>query len=231
MVVSLQSLFQAIAQASHEEALRSDVMAQVGKYFAATRWGLLFFDTLTATPEKQPSSILQLALSLNHNPVLRYLVEHHAPVHEQIVLPEGMWQRICPRPDHAHVMIGPIVSEGQLVGGIGFTRDLQGGAFQAHNLADLSALCLHLSTRLASLRSQPTPLQSLATHRLTPREAQIVELVAEGLTNAEIGAALWITEHAVKQALKRLFRKVGVASRTELVTRLSLRNEYSQNAP
>lgn len=50
---------------------------------------------------------------------------------------------------------------------------------------------------------------------------QIVELVAQGLTNAEIGAALWIQENSVKQALKRMFRKLDVSSRAEMIARLS----------
>jgi DNA-binding CsgD family transcriptional regulator len=49
---------------------------------------------------------------------------------------------------------------------------------------------------------------------------QIAELVAQGKTNAEIGAELWITENSVKQALKRIFRKLSVSSRTEMVTRV-----------
>jgi DNA-binding NarL/FixJ family response regulator len=36
-----------------------------------------------------------------------------------------------------------------------------------------------------------------------------------------IGAALWITEHTVKQALKRMFRKLEVSSRAELVARIA----------
>jgi GAF domain-containing protein len=47
METSLQSLFQAIAQAQDESELRQPVMAQVGEYFAATRWGLSFLDELT----------------------------------------------------------------------------------------------------------------------------------------------------------------------------------------
>ena len=58
------------------------------------------------------------------------------------------------------------------------------------------------------------------THRLTPREIQIAELVAQGLTNAEIGTALWIQENSVKQALKRMFRKLQVSSRAEMVALL-----------
>jgi hypothetical protein len=44
MKTSLQSLFQAISQAQAELELRQPVMAQVGEYFTATRWGLSFLD-------------------------------------------------------------------------------------------------------------------------------------------------------------------------------------------
>jgi DNA-binding NarL/FixJ family response regulator len=60
-----------------------------------------------------------------------------------------------------------------------------------------SELRLHLSTRLATLRSQSMDSPILNCDRLTPREAQIAKLVAQGLTSTEIGAALWITENTV----------------------------------
>ncbi len=220
METSLQSLFQAIAQAQAESELRQSVMAQVGEYFSATRWGLCFLDEFPTIDANTPS-LIRLALSLDHNPVLRYLVEHHAPVHEEVILSPGVWQTLCPRADHGHVMTGPIVHNGQLVGGIAFTRHRGNSAFNAQNLADLSALCLHLSTRLATLRSQPRAIPTLNCEQLTRRETQIAELVTQGLTSAEIGAALWITENTVKQALKRMFRKLKVASRAEMVARIS----------
>jgi DNA-binding CsgD family transcriptional regulator len=218
MKLSLPSLFQAIAQAQAESDLRQPVMAQVGEYFAATRWGLSFLDEFPSIDSNTPGFI-RLALSLDHNPVLRYLVERHAPVHEEVILSPGVWQTICPHADHGHVMIGPIVHDGQLVGSIAFTRHRDNLAFNAQNLSDLSALCLHLSTRLAALRSQPVTLS--ICDRLTSREAQIARLVAQGLTNAEIGAALWITENTVKQALKRMYRKLRVSSRAEMVAQIS----------
>jgi DNA-binding CsgD family transcriptional regulator len=220
MIDSVQSLFQAIAQAQDERGLRQSVMTQIGEYFTATRWGLSFLDEFPAIDANTPEMI-KLALSLDHNPILRYLVERHAPVHEEVILPAGVWQTICPRADHGHVMIGPIVHNSQLVGGIAFTRHRDRAVFDTQNLADLSALCLHLSTRLAALRSQPVAITSLNCKRLTPREAQIAELVAKGLTSAEIGAALWITENSVRQAVKRMFRKLQVSSRAEMVAQLS----------
>lgn len=224
MANSLQALFQAIAHAPDEEELRASVMAKMAQYFTATRKGLIFFDKL---PPEIPAGILRLAFSVDHNPVLRYLVEHHAPVHKEVLLPPGIWQKICPRSDHGHVMVGPIVSNSQLVGGVGFTRNANNPAFDAQNLAQLSALCLHLSTRLATLRLSPPALLPTNQHHLTPREIQIAELVTQGLTNAQIGTILWITEHSVKQALKRIFRKLEISSRAELAAWFSLYNKVS----
>jgi DNA-binding CsgD family transcriptional regulator len=227
MEIPLQPLFQAIATAQDEAELRGAMMAKLGEYFAATRWGLSFLDQLPTVDENSPL-MLKLALSLDYNPVLRYLVQRHSTVHEEMILPRGVWQSICPRADHGHVMAGPVVNQGQLVGGIAFTRHRDAPAFNADDLADLSALCLHLSTRLAELRSKPiiselasSNATSSVEDRLTLREMQIAELVAQGLTNAQIGAALWITEHTVKQALKRMFRKLEISSRAELVARIA----------
>jgi DNA-binding CsgD family transcriptional regulator len=62
----------------------------------------------------------------------------------------------------------------------------------------------------------------LLANRLTKRETQIAKLVAQGLTNAEIGAELWITPNSVKQALKRMFLKLNVSSRVEMVAQLQI---------
>lgn len=157
------------------------------------------------------------ALSIERNPVVRYIVERHAPVHEALVTSPKVWQMICPRRDHWHVMAGPLVSQGQLVGAMGFTREQSMPRFDAQNLADLSAICLHLSTWVATVRMQG---QTTKRDCLTPRELEIAELVASGLTNAAIGRELWITENSVKQALKRMFRKLEVSSRAELVAQI-----------
>jgi DNA-binding NarL/FixJ family response regulator len=52
---------------------------------------------------------------------------------------------------------------------------------------------------------------------LTPREASIVHLVAGGLTNREIAKDLGISEHTVKNYLFRVFDKLGVSNRSELI--------------
>ncbi|MGZ4733504.1 MAG: LuxR C-terminal-related transcriptional regulator [Terriglobales bacterium] len=52
---------------------------------------------------------------------------------------------------------------------------------------------------------------------LTPREEQVVALVADGLTNRAIAAELGLSEHTIKKYLLRIFDKVGTSSRVELV--------------
>lgn len=54
---------------------------------------------------------------------------------------------------------------------------------------------------------------------LTPREADVVRLVADGLTNEEVGHALGVTSKTVEAHLSRVFERTGIQSRTELATR------------
>ncbi|MEO0759104.1 MAG: LuxR C-terminal-related transcriptional regulator [Cyanobacteria bacterium J06648_16] len=225
MAISLKQLFEDIHQAKDEEDLRSHLSPKLGEYFAAKRSGVFFFDQLLADQKFKP--VLDLALSLERNPIARYMAERHTPVHEGLVTTPKVWQSICPRPDHWHVMAGPIVDGGQIVGSVGCTRSKSMSAFEAQDLADLSAICLHLSAWIANVRTTRSaalapPRPSLNAHRLTPRELQIADLVASGRTNAEIGKALWITENSVKQALKRMFRKLNVSSRAQMVAQLQL---------
>ena len=56
---------------------------------------------------------------------------------------------------------------------------------------------------------------------LTEGERRIAELVAAGKSNKETAAALFLSVHTVEGALKRVYRKLGVRSRTELSRRLS----------
>jgi DNA-binding CsgD family transcriptional regulator len=217
MVASLKPLFAAIDSVKDERNLKTDVTSKLGEHFAASRSGIFFFDQFSQlNPNLQ--KVLKVALSIELNPVARYLTERHAPVHEGLVTSPKVWNMICPRPDHWHVMAGPIVVRGQLVGAVGCTRDRSMPAFDTQNLADLSGICLHLSIWAATTRSSP---QLFKNELLTARELQIVELVALGRTNAEIGTELWITENSVKQALKRMFRKLQVSSRAEMVAQIS----------
>ena len=50
---------------------------------------------------------------------------------------------------------------------------------------------------------------------LTRREMEILQLVAEGHSNAQLARMLWVTEQTVKFHLSNIYRKLGVSNRTE----------------
>jgi DNA-binding CsgD family transcriptional regulator len=54
---------------------------------------------------------------------------------------------------------------------------------------------------------------------LTPTEEKVAALVASGSTNREAAEALFVSVHTVEANLKRIYRKLGVRSRTELASR------------
>jgi DNA-binding CsgD family transcriptional regulator len=55
---------------------------------------------------------------------------------------------------------------------------------------------------------------------LTERERDVAELVARGRTNREVAAALFLSEKTVENHLSRVYAKLGLRSRAELVAAL-----------
>ena len=55
-----------------------------------------------------------------------------------------------------------------------------------------------------------------ATRELTPQELEVALAVARGATNREVAAALFVSPKTIEVHLSRIFRKLGVRSRTEL---------------
>ncbi|MBD2167917.1 LuxR family transcriptional regulator [Calothrix membranacea FACHB-236] len=217
MANSLHAAFAAIANVRNEQELKLALMDKIGKHFGVQHWGINLIDDQSQTEIDVPAIP---TVCLQGNPIGRYVVERHAPAHEQLILSPEDWKDICPRHDHEHVMTGPIICDGLLVGTLNLARAKGSPAFDGNDLADLSALCIHISAKLATLRAKPKTIKSSVPNPLTPRELEIAELVAQGLTNSEIAARLWITHNSVKQALKRMFRKLGVSARSEMVAKL-----------
>jgi len=74
------------------------------------------------------------------------------------------------------------------------------------------------SLYLAGTTSQPARVARVDETEavgLTRREREILQLVAEGLTNGDVARKLWVTEQTVKFHLANIFRKLNVTNRTQ----------------
>ena len=74
------------------------------------------------------------------------------------------------------------------------------------------------------VREVPVPAQPFSVNQtrlqefgLTPREHEILELIADGLSNREIAAKLFVSENTVKTHSSRLFDKLSAKRRTQAV--------------
>ena len=76
-----------------------------------------------------------------------------------------------------------------------------------------------VKTLMRPQRRGDGPGEESVIESLTPREKEVLQLMAEGLANKQIAMRLSISEHTVKFHLSSLYGKLGVASRTEAVKR------------
>lgn len=231
-MMRMQSLFHHLAIAPNEYELRLRFLDTAGEIFQAQAWGFTILDRdfqIVETDKRGlPDSFVNCynEVGIPKDPVMSSVIERHAPVHNQLVLSPDNWRRsaiyqhVALRYGIEHIMIGPLIGRGHLVGKVYLMRNSRMMPFVAEDLSRLSALCTHLSVCLATLRASATAPESPILRCLTQRELQIADLVAQGMRTAEISATLGITQNSVKQALKRMFIKLNVSTRAEMVAQL-----------
>ena len=106
---------------------------------------------------------------------------------------------------------------GQPQAAISMLRTAEQGAFTSQQLTQLSALQALLQLAVAHW-----PAHEDALSHLTPKERQIALLLRQGVSNKQLARELDVGLPTIKTHLIHLFRKVGVSSRTELVSALFL---------
>ncbi len=75
-----------------------------------------------------------------------------------------------------------------------------------------------VTQNLASRIPAPTARPIAALDELTPREIEVLRMLAEGLGNREMAVRLGISDHTVKFHISSILDKFGAATRTEAVT-------------
>jgi DNA-binding NarL/FixJ family response regulator len=113
------------------------------------------------------------------------------------------------------------VSEAIAAGAAGY---LVHGALEPAAMLDAIRLCRNGSqvvSGVSTVRSAPpAPAAVSAVHSLlSPREKEVMDLVADGLANREIAALLFLSEKTVKNHVNSMFAKLGVTTRSQAIVR------------
>jgi NarL family two-component system response regulator YdfI len=167
--------------------------------------------SLAPQVEAQQPDIVLLELELSDDDILANLEALAAAPHPPalVVLTDdahGTWaaealrtgvQAILPRQAQAHEIVAAI--EAAAVGLVALHRDT-------------------IEALLPMLSSAPRVLPGSSQQALTPREIEVLSMLAEGLGNKTIAWRLGISEHTVKFHLSSIFTKLNASSRTEAVT-------------
>ncbi|WP_181784116.1 helix-turn-helix transcriptional regulator [Pseudonocardia pini] len=223
---ALSTVISRLATARTVAEFRSAFMRHAGELVPSGALGLYFLDRTgrpsTTDVRGVPDSVTTRYEEIGRamDPLLEPMVTDLTAVSAVDLLGERGWHASALY-DHVsgpagleHSVVAPLLGEGRIVGTVAFMRGAEHAAFTAADVRHTAALTHHCSALLARLSTlEADPLS------LTDRDREIVALVARGLTNPEIGAALHISPNTVKQTLKRIFTRTGVRSRAELAAR------------
>jgi two-component system, NarL family, response regulator YdfI len=196
---------------------RSEIMGVGLEALLATYPGLAtvgrWQDIASLAPqvETQQPDIVLLELELSDDETLASLEALAAGAHPPALVvliddAHGTWvaealrtgvQAILPRQAHANEIVAAI--EAAAVGLVALHRDT-------------------LESLLPMLSSALRVLPRSSQQALTPREIEVLSMLAEGLGNKVIAWRLGISEHTVKFHLGSIFTKLNASSRTEAVT-------------
>ncbi|MFC5260791.1 LuxR C-terminal-related transcriptional regulator [Kribbella qitaiheensis] len=95
-------------------------------------------------------------------------------------------------------------------------REQLRAAQELFEASGLAAFAHRASVELHATSEAARHRNGQADDGLTPQEAEIARLVAEGSSNRQVATQLFISQHTVEYHLRKVFRKIGVSTRTQL---------------
>jgi len=107
-------------------------------------------------------------------------------------------------------------SKGRVIGHVALNATRDGTFSDEHR--DLLAL---LARPLGVAVGDPAPGFAVEIFGLTVRESEVLELIAQGLTNGQIAVALVISQSTVRRHVEHVLAKLGVTSRTAAALKAS----------
>jgi len=129
----------------------------------------------------------------------------------RIIRPDGRVRRVRSRAELSANSNGDAL---RLTGTVQDVTELHAAAEALHQTAS------DLGRRAAALRpTREARNGGDLTRSLSPRQLEILALVADGLSNAEIASRLYLTESTVKWHVRKILRALGVANRAQAVAR------------
>ncbi|WP_338089688.1 helix-turn-helix transcriptional regulator [Nocardioides lijunqiniae] len=136
----------------------------------------------------------------------------------------------------AVIIVGPVGESGrsallELLGQASSTHELVDAAIfeTRHGTSELlETLSAHDLVQALSTSPRTAPTHELAAGPLSPRELDVLRLIAIGLTNQEIATRLHLSMNTIKTYIRTGYRKLGVVHRSQAVI---LMRDHAQHQP
>ena len=126
----------------------------------------------------------------------------------------GGYRQAYARLRRAEAVLASGAAHGEVVADLRAAQEVAARLGATSLAAAVAAMAVRAGVRLDDEAAPVAPAQDV----LTPRERSVLALVADGRTNRQVGAELYISEKTVSVHLSRVMAKLGASSRTEAVT-------------
>ncbi len=150
-------------------------------------------------------------------PVPAHLPAQSAPARPHEARPRRLRRPLTAREVEVLALIADGKTNEEVAERLGIARHTV-KSHMAHILDALGAMNSAHAVAIAHCRGDFGPRHRLAWNPdVSYREVQVLEGVATGMTDVQVGRKLWVSQHTVKSHLRRIYVKLGVCSRAQAV--------------